>query len=106
MPVKDVQTEKRDPRVIVFVATLILGFLVLGGIIYWLIKPSAPRTVKLSEAQTKEQAKTYEAPAPTLPAAPPLPQATDPGPTLVSLDLKATTVRQALAEVMKQGKAN
>jgi len=75
-------------------------------VIYWLIKPAAPRQIKLSGEHAKEaEARTPYTPA-TLPTMPPIPTAQDPGPTLISLDLKQTTPRQAIAEVATRAKVD
>src|SRR3954464_13489476 len=106
MAVVEMQKEPRSIKSVLFIAALIIGFLALGGGIYWLIKPAAPRTVKLSGKQAQEATANYVAPPATLPVLPPLPQAKDPGPTLVNLELKQATPRQAIAEIAQQGKIN
>jgi hypothetical protein len=106
MAVIETQKQPRDIRVILFVAALIIGFLAVGWVVYKLVRPSPTRQVKLTGEQAKQAEASFQTPTPTLPPAPPLPQAQDPGPTLISLDLKQVTARQALAEVAKQAKAS
>ena len=106
MAVIEMQKEPRSIKQALFVIALIVGFLALCGGIYWLIKPNAPRTVKLSGKQAEEAKSTYTPPPTTLPTLPPLPQAQDPGPSLVNLDLKQVTPRQAIAEAAQQAKVN
>ncbi|MEA2733859.1 MAG: hypothetical protein QOE14_310 [Humisphaera sp.] len=106
MAVIEMQKEPRSIKSMLFIAALIVGFLALGAVIFWLVKPAAPRQVKLSGEQAKEQTESFVAPAPVLPAQPPLPQAQDPGPTMVNLDLKQVTARQAMAELAKQAKVD
>ena len=106
MAVIEMQKEPRSIKSVLFVAALIVGFLVLGGAIYWLIKPAKPRTITLTGAQAKQATANFVPPAATLPAMPPIPQAQDPGPTLISLDLKQATARQAIAEVASKAKVD
>jgi hypothetical protein len=106
MAVVEMQKDPRSIKTVLFVAALILGFLALAGGIYWLIKPAAPRTVKLSGDQAKQATATYTPPPATLPAMPPIPTAQDPGPTLINLDLKQVTPRQAIAEIATRAKVN
>ena len=54
MAVIETKKEPRDIRVIFFVAALIIGFLGVGGVVWWLVKPHAPRQVKLTGEQAKE----------------------------------------------------
>ena len=107
MAMIEMQKEQRSIKAMLFVAALIVGFLALGAGIYWLVKPTAPRQIKLSAKQAEEAAATAApGPAPVLPPQPPVPQATDPGPTLVSLDLKQVTPREAIEQLAKQAKVN
>ena len=53
MAVIEMQKEPRSVKPVLFVAALILGFVLLGGGIYWLIKPKAPRQVRLTGEQAK-----------------------------------------------------
>jgi hypothetical protein len=106
MAVIEMQKEPRSMKSVLFVAALIIGFLALGGGIYWLIKPAAPRTVKLSGEQAKQATATYVPGPATLPAMPPMPIAQDPGPTLINLELKQKTPREAIAEIASRAKVN
>src|SRR5688572_2477827 len=99
MAVIEMQKEPRSIKPVLFVAALIAGFLLLGGVIYWLIKPAAPRTIKLSGEQAKQATGSGGYTPATIPQQPALPLAQDPGPTLISLDMKQVTPRQAIAEV-------
>ena len=107
MAVIEMQKEPRSIRAMLFVAAMIVGFLALCAVIFWLLKPNAPRQVKLSGEQAKQAIATAPpAPTPALPPQPPVPQAQDPGPTLVTLDLKQVTPRQAIEAMAKQAKVD
>jgi hypothetical protein len=106
MAVIEMRKEPRSIRSVLFVAALILGFVALGGVIYWLIKPAAPRTIKLTGELAKEAAASYVPGPATLPLQPPIEQTKDPGPTLITLDLKQVTPRQAIAEVATKAKVD
>ena len=99
MAVIEMQKEPRSIKAVLFVAALIAGFLLLGGVIYWLIKPAGPRTIKLTGEQAKQASDSGGYKPTTIPRQPPLEQVHDPGPTLISLDMKQVTPRQAIAEV-------
>jgi hypothetical protein len=103
MAVKEVKKEARDPRAILAMVGLLLGLLVLGGVIYWLVKPSSVRTVTLKGEAAKEAAESATAaPGPPLPPTQPLPSAPDPGPTLVTIDLKNASADDAVQALSKQ----
>ena len=60
MAVIEMQNEPRSIKAMLFVAALILGFVALGGVIYWLVKPAAPRTIKLTGAAATQATQTTE----------------------------------------------
>jgi hypothetical protein len=106
MAVIETDKQKGDVRSVLFIAGLIVAFCVLAAGIYWLVKPAAPRQVKLSGKAAEQAAQSYVPPPVLLPAQPPIPQGADPGPTLITLDLKQVTPRQALQEIAKQAKVD
>ena len=106
MAVIEMQKEPRSVKPVLFVAALILGFVLLGGGIYWLIKPKAPRQVRLTGEQAKQATASATYTPATIPTLDPIPRAQDPGPTLVNLQLKQVTPRQAIAEVASSAKVD
>jgi hypothetical protein len=106
MAVIETEKEGRDVRSVIFIVALVVGFCALGVLIWWLVKPSGTRQVKLSGKDAEAAGETYVPPTPPMPAAPPMAQATDPGPTMLTLDLKQVTPQAALMEMAKQAKVN
>jgi hypothetical protein len=58
MAVVEMQKEPRSIKSVLFVIALLIGFLALGSAIYWLIKPSTPRQIKLSTSRRKRRRPT------------------------------------------------
>jgi hypothetical protein len=106
MAVIEMQKEPRSIKTMLFIAALLVGFLALAAAIYWLIKPASPRQITLSGEHAKNAKSTYTPPAATLPTVPPVPLAQDPGPTLINLELKQVTPRQAIAEIATKAKVD
>src|SRR4051812_19909897 len=99
------QAAKQDPtQLIIGLALLLVIVIAIGGGLWWMLRAPRARKVTLSGEQAKEaQAQGQVDPnAATFPAPPPLAQASDPGPTLVSLNLKNALPQQAVAELAKQ----
>ena len=109
MAVIETKKESRDPRVWLLVGAL-AWHRGVGGVVYWMIRPTTPRQVKLTSDQAKQQDVSSVNGGTPMPIFPPAPAAAAgtgcPGPTMVSLDLKQATVRQAMGELFKQSKVD
>src|SRR6185312_3029018 len=100
-----IEPQKEPRNFLVPVIAVLVLLLVLSGIgyaIYSFIGGPAPREIKLSAADAKKAAAGGNSPGPAFPAMPPLPQASDPGATMVTLDLKNATLSEVLAAISKQ----
>jgi hypothetical protein len=104
----ETKQEKQDPRgLILAVILLVVGLGGVGGVLYWFLAPQKQRQVKLTEDQTKQVDATGGGPVargPAFPPAAPLPVVQDPGPTMVTLDLKNVLPQFAITELAKQAK--
>ena len=99
------QETKSDPtQLIVGLSLLLVILAAIGGGLWWMLRAPKARTVTLSGEQAKQAPAVVDASASAInfPAPPPLAQATDPGPTRVSLKLKNVLPQAAVAEVAKQ----
>ena len=106
MAIVEHKPEKGDPKPLILGVSLLL-LIVLGvGFVLWsMLKPNKPKTIKLSEDQAKKQVDAGNAPipqGPPFPAPAALDQIPDPGGTMINLDLKGATVPEALAALEKQ----
>lgn len=99
------QEAKSDPtQLIVGLSLLLVILAAIGGGLWWMLRAPKARTVTLSGEQAKQAPGVvdYNAAAANFPAPPPATQASDPGPTRLSLNLKNVLPQAAVAEVAKQ----
>jgi hypothetical protein len=106
MAIVEHKPEKGDPKPLILGISLLL-LIVLGvGIVLWsMLKPNKPKTIKLPEELAKKQTDTAPGPVPQgppFPAPAALEQVSDPGATMINLDLKGANVAEALAALEKQ----
>ncbi len=103
---------EKEPRNILFpliaCAVLLLGLAGIGYVIYTVIGGPKSRVIKLSDADAKKAAASGNNNPGPVPAGPPFPpmqaiqQASDPGGTMITLDLKNATLAQAIEAISKQ----
>src|SRR5687767_4330347 len=97
MAIVEHKPERSDPKPLILGMSLLL-LIVLGvSFVLWsMLRSPKPKQIKLSEAQAKQVSEGGPTapgqPGPAFPPPPALEQATDPGATMITLDLKNVTV--------------